>query len=153
VLDGDDVVLILDTRTLVGSPSAAGGWAEVREIHRYRVLVVDDSATSRTLVRNILKTAGYEVLTAIDGEEAFSTLKEQKADLVVSDVEMPKMDGFELTRRIRRDAELERLPVILVTSMGSEEHKSQGAEAGADAYIIKGAFDQDELLQTVARLL
>ena len=153
VLDGDDVVLILDTRTLVGSHSAAGGWTEVREIHRYRVLVVDDSATSRTLVRNILKTAGYEVLTAIDGEEAFSTLKEQKADLVVSDVEMPKMDGFELTQRIRRDVELERLPVILVTSMGSEEHKSQGAEAGADAYIIKGAFDQDELLQTVARLL
>jgi two-component system chemotaxis sensor kinase CheA len=115
--------------------------------------VVDDSTTSRTLERNILRSAGYDVMTAVDGQEALEILRDNQIDLVVSDVEMPSVNGLELTRSIRRDPGLEHLPVILVTNLESEEHQQDGAEAGADSYIIKGAFDQDELLHTVARLL
>lgn len=153
VIDGGSVVPVLDSHVLMGSASRSSGWKTSKEIRRFRLLVVDDSATSRTLERNILRTAGYDVLTAVDGEEALEVLGREDIDLVVSDVEMPLVDGFELTRRIRGKRELEQLPVILVTSLGSEEDKSRGAEAGADAYIVKGAFDQDELLKTVGRLL
>ncbi|MCP4899920.1 MAG: response regulator, partial [bacterium] len=154
VLDGATVVLVLDSHALLGSRSITGGvWSQTPEARQLRILVVDDSATSRTLERNILQTAGYDVITAIDGNEALSVLRREQIDLVISDVEMPVIDGFELTRRIRQEAELERLPVVLVTSLGSDDHKRTGAEVGADAYIVKGAFDQDELLKTVTRLL
>jgi two-component system chemotaxis sensor kinase CheA len=153
VVDGGSVVPVLNSRVLMGSVSKSGGWTMGREIRQFRLLVVDDSATSRTLERNILKTAGYDVLTAVNGEEALQILKSEDIDLVVSDVEMPVIDGFDLTRRIRGNAAFEQTPVILVTSLGSEEDKAKGAEAGADAYIVKGAFDQDELLKTVGRLL
>lgn len=153
VVDGGSVVPVLNSHVLMGSVSKSGGWRTTQEIRQFRLLVVDDSATSRTLERNILKTAGYDVLTAVDGEEALKILKSEDIDLVVSDVEMPLLDGFELTSRIRGNAAFEKTPVILVTSLGSEEDKAKGAEAGADAYIVKGAFDQDELLKTVGRLL
>lgn len=153
VLDGGDVVLILDARDLLGSRRQDTIWSEKREVRQLRLLVVDDSATSRTLERNILRSAGYNVLTATDGAEAWEMLRREKIDLVVTDVEMPEVDGFELTRLIRGDQELEHLPVILVTSLGSEKDKQMGAECGADAYIVKGAFDQEELLAAVARLL
>jgi two-component system chemotaxis sensor kinase CheA len=153
VLDGGSVVLVLDSRTLLGSRAATGGWSETKEVRQYRLLVVDDSTTSRTLERNILRSAGYDVMTAVDGQEALEILRDNQIDLVVSDVEMPSVNGLELTRSIRRDPGLEHLPVILVTNLESEEHQQDGAEAGADSYIIKGAFDQDELLHTVARLL
>jgi len=153
VLDGGEVVLVLDSRQLVGIGKSSTPWRERGEERQYRVLVVDDSATSRTLERNILSAAGYQVLTAINGVEALRILADEDIDMVVSDVEMPTMNGFDLTRAIRADVKLEHLPVILVTSLGSGAHKQQGAEAGADAYIVKGAFDQDELLTTIARLL
>jgi two-component system chemotaxis sensor kinase CheA len=153
VLDGGSLVLILDTRDLIGARRQTSVWTEERSVRQLRLLVVDDSATSRTLERNILRSAGYNVTTATDGEEAWTVLKKEKIDLVVSDIEMPRLNGFELTRRIRADKDLEHLPVILVTSLGSEEHKQMGAECGADTYIVKGAFDQEELLGSVARLL
>jgi two-component system chemotaxis sensor kinase CheA len=153
VLDGGSLVLILDTRDLIGARRQSSAWTEERSVRQFRLLVVDDSATSRTLERNILRSAGYDVTTATDGEEAWTALKKEPFDLVVSDIEMPRLNGFELTKRIRSDKELEHLPVILVTSLGSEEHKRMGAECGADTYIVKGAFDQEELLGSVARLL
>jgi len=118
-----------------------------------KVLVVDDSLTSRTLERNILRRAGYDVETAVDGEEAWGMLKDQPFDLVVSDVEMPVVDGLELTRRIRTDTTLQQLPVVLVTSLGNEEQVRQGSEAGADEYIVKGQFEQSKLLEAVSRHL
>jgi two-component system chemotaxis sensor kinase CheA len=153
VLEGSQVVLVLDSRALIGSRRDSGAWTSPHEIRQRRLLVVDDSATSRTLEYNILKAAGYDVVTAINGELALQVLREHDIDLVISDVEMPIMNGLELVRQLRREPELEHLPVVLVTSMGSEEDRQNGAEAGADAYIVKGAFDQDELLQTIARLL
>jgi two-component system chemotaxis sensor kinase CheA len=154
VLDGSTVVLVLDNHALLGSRQSRGkSWTGMADPIQQRLLVVDDSATSRTLERNILSSVGYEVLTAVDGNEALALLRREAIDLVVSDVEMPNISGVELTRRIRNDPELEHLPVVLVTSLGSEDDKRAGAEAGADAYVVKGAFDQDELLRTIGRLL
>jgi two-component system chemotaxis sensor kinase CheA len=118
-----------------------------------RVLVVEDSVTTRTLMRSILETAGFDVDVAGDGVDALAILRTEEIDLVVSDVEMPRMDGFGLTAEIRRDERLKNLPVVLVTSLNKPEHTERGAAAGADAYIVKSDFDQGQMLDTVARLL
>jgi two-component system chemotaxis sensor kinase CheA len=117
------------------------------------VLVVEDSITSRMLLKNILESSGYVVTTSVDGAEAYSALRTQDFDLVVSDIEMPRMDGFELTSTIRADEQLSHLPVVLVTSLGSREDRERGIDVGANAYIVKGSFDQNNLLATVARLI
>jgi two-component system chemotaxis sensor kinase CheA len=105
------------------------------------------------LLKNILESAGYRVTTAVDGQDGLTTLKTASFDLVVSDVQMPRMDGYELTSKIRQDKVLSELPVILVTSLGSREDRERGIEAGASAYIIKTSFDQGNLLETVKRLI
>jgi two-component system chemotaxis sensor kinase CheA len=117
------------------------------------VLVVDDSVMTRTLERSILESAGYEVVVATDGQQALELLRSNPVELVVSDVEMPRMTGLELTAAVRQDEQLRHLPIVLVTSLDSPEHVERGAAAGADAYIVKGRFDQNDLLQTVGRLL
>src|SRR5207244_10470699 len=101
----------------------------------------------------ILETAGYRVRVASDGLEAWSLLVTEPVDLVVSDVAMPRMDGFQLTAKLRTEERLKDLPVILVTSLDSLEDRERGVEAGADAYIVKGAFNQEGLLDTIRRLL
>jgi two-component system, chemotaxis family, sensor kinase CheA len=120
---------------------------------RRRVLVVEDSITSRSLLQHVLQSAGYDVHTAVDGIEALDALREHSFDLVMSDVEMPRMDGFALTARLRADSRTAELPVVLLTSLDSREHKERGVEAGADAYIVKSAFDRDGLLDVIRRLL
>jgi two-component system chemotaxis sensor kinase CheA len=118
-----------------------------------RVLVVDDSITTRTLEESVLEAAGYEVLTAVDGADAWRTIQEQGCDLVVADVDMPRMDGFDLCRAIRTSRRFKELPVILVTALESPEHRKRGMEVGADAYIGKSGFDQEQLLATVRQLV
>jgi two-component system chemotaxis sensor kinase CheA len=118
-----------------------------------RILVVDDSVTTRSLGKSILEAAGFEVVVATDGQEALRVLEERGADLVLSDVEMPRMDGLALTEAIRASRRFERLPVILLTGLGSERDKARGLEVGADAYLVKSAFDTDQLLETIAQLL
>ena len=120
---------------------------------RRRLLVVDDSVTTRTLEKSMLEAAGYEVATAVDGEAAWQLLQEQGVDLLISDVDMPRMDGFALTEAVRRSARLSGLPVILLTSLASERDRARGVEVGADAYIVKGAFDQKDLIETIEQLL
>ncbi|MEP6878403.1 MAG: response regulator, partial [Nitrosospira sp.] len=117
------------------------------------ILVVEDSITSRTLLKSILESAGYRVSTAVDGVDGYTTLKTGAFDLVVSDVEMPRMDGFGLTAKIRADKQFTRLPVVLVTALGSREHRERGIDAGANAYIVKSSFDQSNLLEVVQRLI
>lgn len=117
------------------------------------ILVVEDSITSRSLLKGILEMAGYRVSTAVDGVDGFTTLKTGKFDLVVSDVEMPRMDGFDLTAKCRADKQLSDLPVILVTALGSREHRERGIDVGANAYIVKSHFDQSNLLDAVRRLV
>ncbi|WP_028239824.1 hybrid sensor histidine kinase/response regulator [Stutzerimonas azotifigens] len=118
-----------------------------------RLLIAEDSFTSRGLLKAILEAAGYQVATANDGLEAWNALKQEAFDLLVSDVEMPRMDGFALTDRVRADPELARLPVILVTALESAEDRARGLEAGANAYLVKSGFAQDSLLDTIRRLI
>ncbi len=116
-------------------------------------MVADDSVTTRTLMKSILEGAGYEVLVAADGAEAWRMVQDKGADLVVTDVEMPRMDGFELTEAIRGSALFREVPVILVTALESEADKTRGLRVGASAYLLKSAFDQRDLLHSVAQFL
>jgi two-component system chemotaxis sensor kinase CheA len=118
-----------------------------------RLLVVEDSLTTRTLEVSILEAAGYDVLAAANGMEALHLLRSHAVDLVVSDIEMPLLDGFALTTEVRRDEKLRQIPIILVTSLEAPEHRERGVAAGADAYVLKSQFDQGLLLDTVSRLL
>ena len=116
------------------------------------VLVAEDSITSRTLLKGILESAGYRVETAADGVDAFSTLRSGAFDIVVSDVDMPRLNGFGLTAKIRADKKLADLPVVLVTALDSREDREHGIDVGASAYIVKSSFDQGNLLEVVRRL-
>jgi len=119
-----------------------------------KVLICEDSFTTRELERSIFEAAGYEVETAMDGAIGFARLREGlKVDAVVTDVQMPNMTGFELTRAIKSDSSLAGIPVIIVTSLERDEEKAEGINAGADAYITKSVFNQDTLLDTVERLI
>ncbi|HZZ41417.1 MAG TPA: response regulator [Tepidisphaeraceae bacterium] len=118
-----------------------------------RLLVVEDSITSRMLLKGMLEAAGYYVKTAPDGVEAFTSLRGEHFDLVVSDVEMPRLNGLGLTAKIRSDHRFADLPVILVTGLESPAQREQGIDAGADAYIVKSGFDQSQLLEAVGRLI
>jgi two-component system chemotaxis sensor kinase CheA len=119
-----------------------------------RVLVVDDSVMTRTLERTILESAGYSVIVATDGAHALELLNDStEVDAIVCDVEMPRMTGLELTAAVRQDERWRHLPVVLVTSLDAPEHVERGAAAGADAYIVKGRFDQNDLLEAVGRLV
>jgi two-component system chemotaxis sensor kinase CheA len=118
-----------------------------------KILVAEDSITSRTLLKNILETAGYQAITAVDGAEAFTRAKSEEFDLIVSDVDMPRLNGFELTLKIKNDKKLSEIPVVLVTALESREDRERGIEAGADAYIIKSRFDQGNLLEVIKKLI
>jgi len=115
--------------------------------------VVEDSITSRMLLKNILEAAGYDVTTAVDGIDAFTTLRQGDFDCVVSDVDMPRLNGFGLTAKIRADTRYAELPVVLVTALESREDRERGIDVGANAYIIKQSFDQGNLLDVIQRLL
>ena len=127
--------------------------SEPKRKTKQNILVVEDSITSRTLLKSILETAGYQVMTAVDGIDGITKAKEIKYDLIVSDIDMPRMNGFDLTSKIRSDKSLADLPVILVTSLSKKEDKEHGMEVGANAYIIKSSFDQSNLLEVVRRLI
>jgi two-component system, chemotaxis family, sensor kinase CheA len=117
------------------------------------ILVAEDSITSRMLVKGILESAGYAVKTAVDGAEAFALLRTEHFDLVVSDVEMPRLNGFDLTAKIRADKELADLPVVLVTALETREDRERGVDVGANAYLVKSNFNQSDLIEAVRRLI
>jgi two-component system chemotaxis sensor kinase CheA len=160
ILGDGAVVLILDPAHLVRQAprtSAAvpvGGVSALRASQAPKVLVVDDQFTVRELQRSILRASGYRVEVACDGREALGALSaDGDFDIVVTDLQMPEMDGLALLAAIRADPDRSSLPVVVVTSRGSEEDRKRGAEAGADAYIVKDEFDQQALLETVKRLV
>lgn len=117
------------------------------------LLVVEDSITARTLLKNILESAGYETKTAVDGVDAMTQLRTGRFDAVVSDVDMPRMNGFDLTEKIRSDKKLSEMPVVLVTAMEKREDRERGIDAGANAYLVKSSFDQSNLLEVIRRLV
>lgn len=158
LLGTGQVVLILRPADLISSIRQsprlpAPPTAPEEEERQPVILVVDDSITTRTMEKNILEAQGYRVRVAVDGVEAWTALKSEDFDLVVSDVDMPRMDGFELTARIRADRKLADLPIVLVTVLESREDKERGIEVGANAYIVKSSFDQSNLLEIIRRLI
>lgn len=160
ILGTGKVVMILNVADLLKtarSRDAASDLFAVKEqpkqVRQSTVLVVDDSITTRTLEKNILEAAGFCVHVAKDGLEAIETLKHVSCDLVVSDVDMPGMNGLDLTARLKSDHKLKDKPVVLVTSLESQDDRERGIEVGADAYIIKSGFDQQDLLHTIQQLL
>lgn len=161
LMGNGDVIIVLDANDLVRY--ASGALLPQRRIaaprltpattqRRVRVLVVDDSITTRTLEKNILETAGFDVHVAIDGVEAWEMLGEMEFDLVITDVEMPKMNGLELCQRIKSHHQMA-MPVILLTSLSKPEQREAGLRAGADAYLVKSQFDQGQLLETIQAVL
>ena len=159
VLGTGQVVPILNVADLIESAlrndagGVRGAARPAEDAVKKSVLVAEDSITSRILLKNILETAGYRVETAVDGMEGLNKLRAGKFDLIVSDVEMPRLDGFGLTSRVRADKKLAALPVILVTALDSREDRERGVDAGANAYIVKGSFDQSNLLEAIRRLI
>ena len=137
---------IAPVKTAISSPAQ-------EETIRKSILLAEDSITARALLKNILEGAGYNVKTAVDGIDAFTQLRENNYDIVVSDVEMPRMNGFDLTVKIRSDDKLSDLPVILVTALNSREDREKGIDAGANAYIVKSSFDQSNLLEVIKRFI
>ena len=160
ILPSGQIVPILDVPNLVKSTEKWQSTPKVQPLApvadqkiQQTILVAEDSITSRTLLRGILESAGYRVLTAVDGLDAFTTIKTETPDLVVSDIEMPRLNGLDLTARIRSDQRVADLPVVLVTALGSREDRERGIEVGANAYIVKSSFDQSNLLDVVRRLI
>jgi two-component system chemotaxis sensor kinase CheA len=153
------IMLVLDPAGLVAAPRSAPGPARTEPARLNparppaRLLVVDDAFTIRELQRSILERVGYEVATAADAEAALRMLAEQPADLVLTDVEMPGMDGFALTAAIRDIHPLASTPVLILTGRDDDADRRRGLEAGADGYLLKSDFDQAALLAAVRRLL
>jgi len=162
ILGSGEAVVVLNINQLIRNVKEGrrtGGRSRRQEVsvadtvHRKKILIVEDSLVVRELQRNILETAGYEVDTAIDGEDALSHLAQDAVDCVVTDIEMPRMNGFDLTTAIRARGELKDTPVIMVTSCSNDDDKKRGIDVGANAYVIKGSFDQKNLLNTIERLV
>lgn len=161
VVGSGAVILVLNPIDLISSAvpraSTPGSLIEHRDTaqpsERRRVMIVEDSITTRTLEKNILETAGYEVVACKDGTEAMAYLRSGTCDAVISDIDMPRMNGFDLVEAIRQIERLRDLPVLLVTSLGSDEDRRRGMQAGANAYIVKSDFEQGRFLQMLDALL
>jgi len=160
VLGTGEVAPILNVPDLLKSARHASGVLQTPAVESQpeagparRVMVAEDSITSRMLLKGILESAGYQVSTAVDGIDAFTALRAERFDVLVSDVEMPRLNGIDLTARIRADRTLSELPVVLVTALESREDRERGLEAGANAYLVKSSLDQSNLLEVLRRLV
>ncbi len=160
ILGTGEVVPILNITDLMKSAVKARGIqiqpaaeTDKKSEAKKSVLVVEDSITARTLLKNILETSGYNVKTAVDGVDGYTQLRSGEFDIVVSDVDMPRMSGFDLTQKIRSDKKFSELPVILVTALETREDREHGIDVGANAYIVKSSFDQGNLLDVIKQLV
>jgi chemotaxis protein histidine kinase CheA len=158
VLGTGEMVLILDVADLMRSAqdsrrTVASAPAPQMERTRRRILVVEDSLTTRELERGMLESRGFIVETASDGLEALEKLAQGSFDLVLSDVEMPRMNGFDLCRALRANDNMKNIPLVFVTTLEKESDKRKGIEVGAQAYIVKNAFHEGNLLQTINQLV
>lgn len=161
-----DLAVVINMKDVLSSPYLVGaltgtipisepvsGAAKEEKNERRSILVVEDSITSRVLLKNILESAGYKVTVASDGVDGFDKFDNNQFDLVITDVEMPRMNGFELTKKIRTETEHKTIPIIVVTSLASLEDRKRGVEVGASAYFVKSNFEKSNLLDMVKRLV
>ena len=158
ILGTGEVCMVLEPQDLLASVQVASGTALPkpnldREARQQSILLVEDSIATRTQEKRILEGAGYEVVAAVDGLDGLKKLPTREFDAVVSDIQMPNLDGLALTSRIRSQPEYSELPIILVTSLATDEDRRKGAEVGANAYITKSSLNQDVLLETLKRLV
>lgn len=161
ILGSGEIVLILDIPEIIQQGKSVKKEkivsAKVEELRKeeekVNLLFVEDSLTAREIGKSILEANGYDVEVAVDGMEALEKLKKAKFDLVITDIEMPRLDGFSLIEKMKQDDEYKNIPVIIVTTREKEEDKRRGMEVGADAYIVKSQFNQEELLNCIKRLV
>ncbi|KPW55299.1 Response regulator receiver:CheW-like protein:ATP-binding region, ATPase-like:Hpt [Pseudomonas caricapapayae] len=163
LLDDGSVVLIIDVEDMLRSVEKLLNTGrleridrrnrQVDAVSRKRVLVVDDSLTVRELERKLLVSRGYEVSVAVDGMDGWNALRAEDFDLLITDIDMPRMDGIELVTLLRRDTRLQSLPVMVVSYKDREEDRRRGLDAGADYYLAKASFHDDALLDAVVELI
>lgn len=160
ILGTGEIALIVDVgRLFTAAQIKAGniflerGALESRSERRQRILLVEDQMTTRLLEKSILESAGFRVEAAEDGAAALDKLEDAPFDLVITDIQMPRMDGFTLTASLKKDERYAHIPIIIVTSLEREEERKQGLQAGADAFLLKKSFNQEILLQTIRALI
>lgn len=163
LLDDGSVVLIVDVEDMLRSVEKLLNTGRLERIARHsnqvveaarkRVLVVDDSLTVRELQRKLLLNRGYDVAVAVDGMDGWNALRSEDFDLLITDIDMPRMDGIELVTLLRRDNRLQSLPVMVVSYKDREEDRRRGLDAGADYYLAKASFHDDALLDAVVELI
>jgi two-component system sensor histidine kinase and response regulator WspE len=151
IVDVDDLLRSVDVLLARGGQRAVASDVTVQP--RKHVLVVDDSVTVREAERQLLTARGYLVSVAVDGAEAWNAVRTSKFDLVVTDIDMPRMNGIELVTAIKGDPQLSALPVVVVSYKDREEDRLRGLQAGADAYLKKGSFDDRALIEIVTNLI
>ncbi|QJP94059.1 hybrid sensor histidine kinase/response regulator [Pseudomonas fluorescens] len=163
LLDDGSVVLIVDVEDMLRSVDKLLNTGRLERIARHgnqaaeaarkRILVVDDSLTVRELQRKLLLNRGYDVAVAVDGMDGWNALRSEDFDLLITDIDMPRMDGIELVTLLRRDNRLQSLPVMVVSYKDREEDRRRGLDAGADYYLAKASFHDDALLDAVVELI
>jgi two-component system sensor histidine kinase and response regulator WspE len=152
IIDVEDVLRSLD-QLISGDRLIRIGHEEDHDIRAKRVLVADDSITVRELERQMLVAEGYEVDVAVDGIDAWNTIRAKNFDLIVSDIDMPRMNGFELVTRIKNNPNFRNIPVIIVSYKDRDEDRKRGLEVGADYYLTKGSFQDKALINAVVDLI
>jgi two-component system chemotaxis sensor kinase CheA len=160
ILGSGDVCMILNPQDLLKSYGKLAEYivaglteAKPEEARKLVILLAEDSMTTRTQEKRILESAGYEVVAAVDGLDALNKLGTRHFDAVVSDVQMPNLDGLSLAAKIRQDKKYQELPIILISSLASEADRRRGLEAGANAYLTKPSFDRNLLLAVLQQLI
>ncbi len=154
IIDVSDMVRSMDTILKAGNLSKVMMPDELESItQRRKILVVDDSITVREMERKLLENRGYQVDTAVNGVEGWNAVRTNEYDLVISDIDMPRMNGIELVKQIKNSPRLNSLPIIIISYRDREEDKIQGLEAGADYYLTKSSFHDDSLVNAVIDLI
>jgi two-component system sensor histidine kinase and response regulator WspE len=153
ILDVDDLVRSIDNMLTRGKLKKLTGRSSEEELKQKRILVVDDSLTVREVERKLLENNGYEVVLAVDGIDGWNALHREQFDLLISDVDMPRMNGIELVTRVKSDSNLKRMPVMIVSYKDREEDRMRGLEAGANYYFTKSSFHDEKLISAVHDLI
>jgi two-component system chemotaxis sensor kinase CheA/two-component system sensor histidine kinase and response regulator WspE len=151
-LEDGRVALLLSTPDIVAAARRLAAPARGRDRRRLRILLVDDSAIAREAEAALLRSLGHEVEEAVDGEDGWQRLQSGTHHLLLTDVQMPVLDGIDLTRRVKSNTRFGKLPIVILSSLSAPEERRRGVDAGADAYLVKGELEAENLAATLERL-